>query len=270
MLMPGVPDDEMLRTLAEQIRRLVGTLPVAIDDEALLPVTVSIGAVRAGDALRSVEGLVDCADCVRWPPPSAGAAIACSCSAISRSRISSPRSRSRSASHARSRSPRERARRPAARRRRARLRPGGRDRRAAAASDESIDEPLPARRTVTRYRHSCDRRPHPRARRARPRARDRLDYEEHAAAGERLVRSVAGRQRGRRDRRRARGVVRRHGLPGRPERRADPAREPHRRLRRGLREAGADRSAAKRLAEAPQAAGRQRARSPRSSPPRWR
>ena len=61
VLMPGVPDDQMLRTLAEQIRRLVGALPVAIDDETLLPVTVSVGAVRAGDALRSVEGLVDCA-----------------------------------------------------------------------------------------------------------------------------------------------------------------------------------------------------------------
>ena len=59
---PGVPDDETLRTLAEQIRRLVGALPVAIDDETLLPVTVSVGAVRAGDALRSVEGLVDCAE----------------------------------------------------------------------------------------------------------------------------------------------------------------------------------------------------------------
>jgi diguanylate cyclase (GGDEF)-like protein len=61
VLAPGVPDDETLLTLAQQIRRLVGTLPVAVDDETLLPVTVSVGAVRAGDALRSVEGLVDCA-----------------------------------------------------------------------------------------------------------------------------------------------------------------------------------------------------------------
>ena len=61
VLAPGVPDDETLRRLADQIRRLVGALPVAVDGEALLPVTVSIGAVRAGDALRSVEGLIDCA-----------------------------------------------------------------------------------------------------------------------------------------------------------------------------------------------------------------
>ena len=61
VLAPGVPDDDTLRRLADQIRRLVGTLPVAVRGEALLPVTVSIGAVRAGDALRSVEGLIDCA-----------------------------------------------------------------------------------------------------------------------------------------------------------------------------------------------------------------
>ena len=60
-LMPGLPDDDTLRSLAEQIRRLVGALPVAVDDRTLLPVTVSVGAARAGDALRSVEGLVDCA-----------------------------------------------------------------------------------------------------------------------------------------------------------------------------------------------------------------
>lgn len=62
VLAPGVPDDETLRKLAEQIRRLVGSLPFPIDDESLLPVTVSVGAVRAGDALRTVEGLVDCAN----------------------------------------------------------------------------------------------------------------------------------------------------------------------------------------------------------------
>jgi diguanylate cyclase (GGDEF)-like protein len=61
VLAPGVPDDETLRSLAEQIRRLAAVRPVAIDEEALLPVTVSVGAVRDGDALHSVEGLVDCA-----------------------------------------------------------------------------------------------------------------------------------------------------------------------------------------------------------------
>ena len=43
-LMPGVPDDDTLRSLADQIRRLVGALPVAVDDRTLLPVTVSVGA----------------------------------------------------------------------------------------------------------------------------------------------------------------------------------------------------------------------------------
>ena len=47
VLAPGVPDDETLRRLAEQIRRLVGSLPIPIDEETLLPVTVSVGAVRA-------------------------------------------------------------------------------------------------------------------------------------------------------------------------------------------------------------------------------
>jgi two-component system, cell cycle response regulator len=61
VLAPGVRDDETLRTLAEQVRRLVASLPVGVGAEALLPVTVSVGAVRAGDALRSVEGLIDCA-----------------------------------------------------------------------------------------------------------------------------------------------------------------------------------------------------------------
>jgi diguanylate cyclase (GGDEF)-like protein len=61
VLAPGVPDDGALRALAAQIRRLVRSLPVAIDDDTLLPVTICVGAARAGDALRSVEGLVDCA-----------------------------------------------------------------------------------------------------------------------------------------------------------------------------------------------------------------
>ncbi|MDX6540898.1 MAG: hypothetical protein QOI71_2508 [Gaiellales bacterium] len=62
VLAPAVPDDETLRRLADQIRRLVGTLPIAVPDGGLLPLTVSVGAVRAGEALCSVEGLIDCAD----------------------------------------------------------------------------------------------------------------------------------------------------------------------------------------------------------------
>ena len=62
VLAPGIPDDATLGRLARQLRRLVGALPVAIDDDTLLPVTVSIGAARAGEVLRSVEGLVDCAN----------------------------------------------------------------------------------------------------------------------------------------------------------------------------------------------------------------
>ncbi len=62
VLAPGVPDDATLGRLARQLRRLVGSLPIVIGDDTLLPVTVSVGAARAGDALRSVEGLVDCAD----------------------------------------------------------------------------------------------------------------------------------------------------------------------------------------------------------------
>ena len=100
VLAPGVPDDETLRGLADQIRRLVGALPIAIDDDTLLPVTVSVGAVRAGDALRTVEGLVDCASRALATAKRRGA-IACSCSATSRSRISSPRSPSPSGWHER-------------------------------------------------------------------------------------------------------------------------------------------------------------------------
>ena len=218
VLAPGVPDDETLRTLAEQIRRLVGTLPVAIDDETLLPVTVSVGAVRAGDALRSVEGLVDCAtralaaakrrgrdrvqlfgdltveDLVAEEPETIRLARALALSV-------------------------ERARRPAARGRRARLGAGGRDRRADAASARRSRA---AAGSADCYMISAQSSVSDRilALVGPPTARDRLAYEGHAAAGERLVRSVAGVSEVADDRRHARGVLRRHRLSGRAERRA--------------------------------------------------
>ena len=37
VLAPGVPDDDMLRRLADQIRRLVGTLPVAVATRPCCP-----------------------------------------------------------------------------------------------------------------------------------------------------------------------------------------------------------------------------------------
>ena len=232
VLAPGVPDDETLRRLADQIRRLVGTLPVAVDGGALMPVTVSIGAVRAGDALRSVEGLIDCADralaaakrrgrdrvqlfgdltvedLVAEEPEPVRLARALALSASVREDL--PRADSERIS----------------------------DLAAAIAEQLGLDDAAMMRCRLGGLLHDIgtaaigDRilalvgpadgpRPPgvrgPRRRRRAPRAQRR------------------GRERGRRDRRGARGVVRRHGLSGRPERGRDPAREPHRRLRGGLR-----------------------------------
>ena len=188
VLAPGVPDDETLRTLAEQIRRLVGSLPVAIDDETLLPVTVSVGAVRAGDALRSVEGLVDCAN-ARSPRPSAAVATAYSCSGPHGRGSRGGGARDDQAG-ARAGTLVGRALRPAARGRRARLRAGG-GHLGAAAAGRAGHGSLPARRTVTRYRHCRGARPHPLARRPAHVARP-ARLRGARGAGERMVRSVAG------------------------------------------------------------------------------
>ena len=228
VLAPGVPDDETLRTLAEQIRRLVGALPVAIDEETLLPVTVSVGAVRAGDALRSVEGLVDCAnralaaakrrgrdrvqlfgdltveDLVAEEPEAMRLARALALSASARSglpQVDAERVSDLAVSIAEQMG----------------LRRGD-------------GHALPPRGTVIRYRHCIGAGAHPDARRAAD-ARDRLEYE-GARARRRAPRAQRrGRERRGRRRGRARGVLRRHRLSGRAERAGDPARGAHRRLR---------------------------------------
>ena len=79
VLAPGVPDDATLRRLADQIRRLVGTLPVAIGD-ALLPVT-SRSAPRAPGTPCAPSKGSSTAPIARSRQPSAGAATASSCSA---------------------------------------------------------------------------------------------------------------------------------------------------------------------------------------------
>ena len=213
--------------------------PVAIDDETLLPVTVSVGAVRAGDALRSVEGLVDCADralaaakrrgrdrvqlfgdltvedLVAEEPEPIRLARALALSSSARADLPHVDAE-RVSELAVAIAEQMRARR-------------GRRRRAAGSADcymilaqlRCADRILALVGPPTAARPRWPTRGTPRRRRA-PRAQRR------------------GRQRRRRHRRRARGVVRRHRLPGGPERRRDPAREPHRRLRRRLREARAD------------------------------
>ena len=148
VLAPGVPDDATLRSLAEQIRRLIGTLPFASGKEALLPVTVSIGAVRASEALRSVEGLIDCA----------GRALAAAKRhGRNRAQLFADLTRCRICARGRSPSPPPgactrarvgRALGTAARRRRARVRSCGRDC-PAHARRRGRDASLQARRTVT-------------------------------------------------------------------------------------------------------------------------
>ena len=69
-LVPGIPDDATLRTLAEQIAGWSATCRCDRRRDAV-PVTVSMGAVRAGDALRSVERLAP-AQTARSPRRSAG------------------------------------------------------------------------------------------------------------------------------------------------------------------------------------------------------
>jgi putative nucleotidyltransferase with HDIG domain len=61
VLLPGVPDDETLRRLAEAVRHAVGAGPIVVGSEAI-EVTISGGAARAGLGRFTVEALVDAAD----------------------------------------------------------------------------------------------------------------------------------------------------------------------------------------------------------------
>ncbi len=188
-LMPGIPDDDTLRSLAEQIRRLVGALPVAVDDRTLLPVTVSVGAARAGNALRSVEGLVDCAHralaAAQAPRPRPRAVVL-----RPHGRGSRRRGARDDPACARACAVVERASRPAGRRRRARLGAVGLDQR-----DDAPGRVRHARCRVAGLLHDIGTVRVPErilALVGPPVPRDRLAYEVHAGAGEQMVRSVAG------------------------------------------------------------------------------
>jgi diguanylate cyclase (GGDEF)-like protein len=62
VVVPGTESDAELLQIGESIRAAVAGVPVAVQPGVLLRLTVSIGAVRAGEGLWSVEGIVDSAD----------------------------------------------------------------------------------------------------------------------------------------------------------------------------------------------------------------
>ena len=62
VLVPGVGDDETFFQVAEDVRRLIGSVPFTVTGDTTIPVTVSIGAARASESLRTAEAIVDAAD----------------------------------------------------------------------------------------------------------------------------------------------------------------------------------------------------------------
>ncbi len=175
--------------------------------------TVSIGAVRAGDALRSVEGLVDCADRAlaaakrRGPRPRA---------AVRRSHGRGPRRRGAGADPA---GPRARAlARARARICRESMPSASPTWRSRSPSTWASTTRRPIRCRLGGLLHDIGtaavRRSHPRA--GRPAERRATAWRTRATRRRRAPRAQRrGRERRRRRRRGARGVVRRHRLSGR-------------------------------------------------------
>ncbi|HEY5144989.1 MAG TPA: diguanylate cyclase [Solirubrobacteraceae bacterium] len=62
VLLRGVKSDEELDRLAQRLRSSVSRMPVSADG-VTIRLTVSIGAARAGGALKDLDGLVEAADC---------------------------------------------------------------------------------------------------------------------------------------------------------------------------------------------------------------
>ncbi len=59
---PGIGDDAALRAVGNALRCAVNVEPIKAGDDFSLPVSVSVGAVRASESLWSPEGIVDAAD----------------------------------------------------------------------------------------------------------------------------------------------------------------------------------------------------------------
>jgi diguanylate cyclase (GGDEF)-like protein len=62
VVIPELSSDEVLRGVAESLRSAISTAPLTTSASTLLPVTVSIGGVRASEALWTAEAIVDAAD----------------------------------------------------------------------------------------------------------------------------------------------------------------------------------------------------------------
>ncbi len=62
VVIPAVGRDDDLHAIGDALRRAISVAPFDAGVGAELPVTVSVGAVRASDSLWSVEGIIDAAD----------------------------------------------------------------------------------------------------------------------------------------------------------------------------------------------------------------
>jgi diguanylate cyclase (GGDEF)-like protein len=62
VIVPETPDDETLFEIADGLRRSVSAEPIAVGSSLVVPVTVSIGAVRAGVGAWTSEALIEAAD----------------------------------------------------------------------------------------------------------------------------------------------------------------------------------------------------------------